>query len=1023
MNQTPGPSANPFAAAGPAPAATGNGGVDHGSHHHHHDHGHGHGHYAYADPYGQYAQPPAHQQQQQQQYSYQQQQQQQHYAADPQQQPFHYDPASVAYEQQPAYSQQPLEQPAMGFAYGGGSEYGHYQQQHDPAVHLPLSEPYAASSGYYPAEPPSASSAAYHAPRQMPPVALPPPSSSSYNDYAPVQPQQSPYGTPGNTPSPHHGHHPPSYPQSQQQPTHHHHNPHHAHLYQSGQFAPQHPQQQHHASSGGPAPTIASRRRSISAPSALDTALANMAAAPALAQQQQHPAQTQLVHGIPTAVSNSGGDAYAAHHHQQNQYPLEANAILGVGGRGGPFSGGASVTIPSNSISPPPPPASMLVGHAALNGGGVPVATSGPSPPRAAIAAALASTPTPSSSAGYGRAVPLGFGPAEGLVLKTGMAEKPPYPLSTVIAYGIATSTTRRLTLAEIYEWMLATFPYYRTATTNWRNTVRHTLSMNKAFVKIEKSINEYGKGCYWSVDPNLADKVLKRARRSSDPYRGTAGSTGGIGSPVRERRYRATSKQQQAAIVNDATEAAAAAAAAAAGSSGGGSFTTAAASSSSSTSKSKAPSRGTPLRQMIRRPSENPNDTIAAATAAAVAAAAATAASGSAPNLAYDQQMYSQPGSVHSATNSSASPQPSGGFPPQHPHSQSLPRHNSQSLPRQQPYSSSSLPRPGTGGLSAGTSHEELLQHHHMLAYRSSTASSFSGSYPGTASGSLSTSTSFDSLASMGSSSSVVSGHIVMGDGRVGAADPLLGADFERLFADAEFIPHAADVLTATSGSTGASTFVSAPGTAAASTPTWLTTSAPPSAFNVAAASGIALDPLPAFPMSSSMAGTGTGTANGVVSSVPMHFDAAAAAAMPTWAAPDAYLTTAAGAAPTSSAAMSLGLWPADGTSSSNSGYPLLPSSTTPDRTGDSLLFASAAAAPSTVTSLPPLDLHTHSHSPPAGYLSLQPSTALPPAGAVAAAAAAASGPGNPASAFPTTGPGSVPDWAATAGDVGQRP
>ncbi|KAI9218946.1 fork head domain-containing protein, partial [Blastocladiella britannica] len=86
------------------------------------------------------------------------------------------------------------------------------------------------------------------------------------------------------------------------------------------------------------------------------------------------------------------------------------------------------------------------------------------------------------------------------------MLERPPYPLSTVLAYGIATSRSQRLTLQELYAWMLVTYPYYQTAKTNWRNTVRHTLSTNPAFVKIDKQLHEFGKGAFWMLDPARVD-------------------------------------------------------------------------------------------------------------------------------------------------------------------------------------------------------------------------------------------------------------------------------------------------------------------------------------------------------------------------------------------------------------------------------------------------------------------------------------------------------------------------------------
>ncbi|KAK2144888.1 hypothetical protein NP493_4099g00000 [Ridgeia piscesae] len=46
---------------------------------------------------------------------------------------------------------------------------------------------------------------------------------------------------------------------------------------------------------------------------------------------------------------------------------------------------------------------------------------------------------------------------------------------------------TKRLPVKDIYNWMVAHFPYFANAPTGWKNSVRHNLSLNKCFKKVDK--------------------------------------------------------------------------------------------------------------------------------------------------------------------------------------------------------------------------------------------------------------------------------------------------------------------------------------------------------------------------------------------------------------------------------------------------------------------------------------------------------------------------------------------------------
>lgn len=75
---------------------------------------------------------------------------------------------------------------------------------------------------------------------------------------------------------------------------------------------------------------------------------------------------------------------------------------------------------------------------------------------------------------------------------------KPPYSYATLIGMALLRSPERRLTLAEIYHWITENFKYYKKGDVGWQNSIRHNLSLNKAFEKTEKSKEK--KGHFWQI-------------------------------------------------------------------------------------------------------------------------------------------------------------------------------------------------------------------------------------------------------------------------------------------------------------------------------------------------------------------------------------------------------------------------------------------------------------------------------------------------------------------------------------------
>jgi len=83
----------------------------------------------------------------------------------------------------------------------------------------------------------------------------------------------------------------------------------------------------------------------------------------------------------------------------------------------------------------------------------------------------------------------------------------------------IQQSPEKMLPLSDIYKFITDRFPYYRTNTQKWQNSLRHNLSFNDCFIKIPRRIDRPGKGNLWALHSKCGDmfengSYLRRRKR-----------------------------------------------------------------------------------------------------------------------------------------------------------------------------------------------------------------------------------------------------------------------------------------------------------------------------------------------------------------------------------------------------------------------------------------------------------------------------------------------------------------------------
>ncbi|KAL5257818.1 hypothetical protein ACHWQZ_G012675 [Mnemiopsis leidyi] len=140
---------------------------------------------------------------------------------------------------------------------------------------------------------------------------------------------------------------------------------------------------------------------------------------------------------------------------------------------------------------------------------------------------ALASVTSPTEYEGTGECrVKNSSAPAPGSILANAAlyqnpGVKPPFTYASLIREAIMNSPYKRLTLNEIYTWFSQHFSFFRYNTSQWKNAVRHNLSLHKCFQRVEAPT-----GSGWMV--NEDEFQLRRANRLTNSNLSSSNLAGG---------------------------------------------------------------------------------------------------------------------------------------------------------------------------------------------------------------------------------------------------------------------------------------------------------------------------------------------------------------------------------------------------------------------------------------------------------------------------------------------------------------
>ncbi|KAI5481260.1 hypothetical protein MNV49_004880 [Pseudohyphozyma bogoriensis] len=185
-----------------------------------------------------------------------------------------------------------------------------------------------------------------------------------------------------------------------------------------------------------------------------------------------------------------------------------------------PSSANSDFSQPRHRSSPGPAPA-------------VPQFVPQPPPPRPIVSASTSFSDVSSSSLSRKRPVKRAdTSPA--IMGSDGSYAKPSWSYAALIGQAIFSTEDRKISLADIYTFIMQCYPYYKKEDSGWQNSIRHNLSLNECFIKTARGADNPGKGCLWAIAAGCEDQFLdggftKKGGTTTTTRRGKKAASSGV--------------------------------------------------------------------------------------------------------------------------------------------------------------------------------------------------------------------------------------------------------------------------------------------------------------------------------------------------------------------------------------------------------------------------------------------------------------------------------------------------------------
>ncbi|XP_052036496.1 forkhead box protein O1 [Apodemus sylvaticus] len=117
---------------------------------------------------------------------------------------------------------------------------------------------------------------------------------------------------------------------------------------------------------------------------------------------------------------------------------------------------------------------------------------------------------------------PAAAGPLAGQPRKTSSSRRNAWgnlSYADLITKAIESSAEKRLTLSQIYEWMVKSVPYFKdkgdsNSSAGWKNSIRHNLSLHSKFIRVQNEGT--GKSSWWMLNPEGGKSGKSPRRRAA---------------------------------------------------------------------------------------------------------------------------------------------------------------------------------------------------------------------------------------------------------------------------------------------------------------------------------------------------------------------------------------------------------------------------------------------------------------------------------------------------------------------------